>query len=410
MIRPLAANYAYSAFTALATLLLVPLYVHRLGGGWGELALCLTLQGLLFLADGALSPLLLRDAARATRATAWPVYRHFLRWYVAVAAVLFLAGQAALSAFGPHDAVLLPALRIALVQFAFQFVNGAAIAFLIGRGHQREANLRLIAFAAAKHATALLLLVRTPTATAFLGAFALVSAIEFASNGLRLRQQRDVASVEDGRDAPPLLDDGRRTVLFVAASVLGLVAGQTDRIYLALTQPADRYGIYYLAGSVLLSLLGLQVPAMRSFLPALSIAERPRAVAASMLGVLAVTIIVPALVTMLFAQPLLALWLHDAVLAGEAAPILRLLMPALVMNALYAPAGLLLLRAHRYVTLTAMNATILIAQLLVLYLLTPSAGILAGAFAWLTCGVVQLAVAIAVWRGAIATGTPGPMH
>ena len=394
---PLAANYGYTAFMALVTLLLVPLYVRLLGGAWGQLAICLTLQGFLFLAEGTLSPLLLRDAARARGANAWLAYRHFLRRYAAVAIALFLLAQAALSLFDPDDAALVPALRIALVQFLFQFANGAAITFLIGRGRAREANLRLIAFAAVKHAAALLLLVRMPTAVAYLCAFALVSAIEFAANQWRLRRERSVPSMP-GDDAVAAIDDGRRTALFVGASALGLAAGQIDRVWLALTQPADRYGIYYLAGSVLLSLLGLQVPAMRSFLPSLAVAERPRRVAASMLGVLAATIIAPAIVAMLFAQTLLTLWLHDATIAAEAAPILRLLMLALVMNALYAPAGLLLVHARRYATIAAMNATILVAQALVLYLLTPRAGILAGAFAWLACGVAQLAVAIAVWR------------
>lgn len=179
---------------------------------------------------------------------------------------------------------------------------------------------------------------------------------------------------------------------------------------LALSQPAPRYGVYYLAGSVLLSLLSLQVPAARTFLPLIATGENARATAAAMLAVLAATIAAPAILVALFPQALLELWLHDAAIAAEGAPVLRLLMLALVMNALYAPAGMLLVHAHRYGTIAAANAIIFAAEAVVLYIAVPRAGILAGAFAWLACGVVQLAVAIGVWRSHIArdrASTPG---
>lgn len=398
MLRPsasLASNYGYTAVMALVTLFLVPLYVRLLGDAWGQLAVCLTVQGLLFLADGTLSPLVLRDAARARRAGAWPGYRRFLRWYGAIAIVLFVLGQVALVALQPSiDAGLVPALRIALLQFAFQFANGAAIAFLIGHGHEREANLRLVGFALAKHGTALMLLLCVPTATTYLSAFAAVSVIEFFVNCLRLRGERRTSSYAEAAT----IDGWRGTALFVGASALGLATGQLDRVYLAFALPATRYGVYYLVGSVLLSLLSLQVPATRTYLPLIATAERPRAAAASMLKVVAVTIIAPALVTMLFARPLLMLWLHDAAIAAEGAPVLRLLMLALAMNALYAPAGALLVQARRYATIAAMNAAILVIQAVILYLLAPRVGIVAGALAWVACGAIQLAVAIVVWR------------
>lgn len=392
---PLASNYGYTAFTALVTLLLVPLYVRLLGGAWGQLAICLTVQGFLFLADGTLSPLVLRDAARTDRADAWAGYRRFLRWYGAIAIALFLLGQALLVVLRPSiDVDLVLALRVALVQFGFQFANGAAIAFLIGHGRQREANLRLVGFAVAKHVSALLLLMWKPSATAYLAAFAAISAVEFVANHLRLRRERRASSAA----TISVIDTGRGTALFVGASALGLVAGQIDRVYLALTQPAARYGVYYLVGSVLLSLLSLQVPAARTFLPLIATSQRPRAVARSMLKVLAVTIIGPAIATALFAHGLLALWLHDAAIAAEGAPVLRLLMLALVMNALYAPVGMLLVHAHRYTTIAAMNAAILASQVVVLSLLAPRVGIIAGAFSWLACGAIQLVVAVGVWH------------
>lgn len=409
LLEPLAANYGYAAFAALATLLLVPLYVRLLGPAWPALALCLTLQGVLFLADGLLSPLVLRDAARARGASAWMTYRRFLRAYVACAGVLVLLGLVATTLLRTRGGDgLVPALRLALLQFGLQFANGAAIAFMIGHGRQREANLRLAGFALAKHAAALLALLAWPVAAAYLGAFAAVGAIEFTANHVRLRRALRTAQAAAG--GAPAVDGGRRLALFVGGSALGLAAAQLDRVVLALSQPAPRYGVYYLAGSVLLSLLSLQVPAARTFLPLIATGENARATAAAMLAVLAATIAAPAILVALFPQALLELWLHDAAIAAEGAPVLRLLMLALVMNALYAPAGMLLVHAHRYGTIAAANAIIFAAEAVVLYIAVPRAGILAGAFAWLACGVVQLAVAIGVWRSHIArdrASTPG---
>ncbi|MGN6517844.1 MAG: lipopolysaccharide biosynthesis protein [Dokdonella sp.] len=399
LLEPLAANYGYAAFSAFVTLLLVPLYVRLLGGAWGQLALCLTLQGFLLLADGTLSPLALRDAARTPSANAWAQYRRLLRRYVIVALACMLVGELLLGhAWAGVDAGLRLALHIALLQFGWQFANGAAIAFLIGRGRAREANRRLVAFALAKHALALALLARAPTAATYLGAFAAIGAVEFFANYVSLRREHGAATGA----AAPAAESGARTALFVGASALGLVAGQLDRVVLALTQPAQRYGVYYLAGSVLLSLLSLQVPATRTFLPLIAAGGRPRAAADSMLGVLATTIVAPAVLIALFPYDVLALWLRDAAIASEGAPVLRLLMLAAIMNALYAPAGLLLVHAHRYATLALVNASMLAAQAAVLYLLVPHAGILSGAIAWVVGGAIQFLVAIAVWRGGIA--------
>ena len=401
LLDALAANYGYAAFAALATLLLVPLYVRLLGAAWGSFALGLTLQGFLFLADGMLSPLLLRDAARARAAHAGIAYRRFLRRYARLAVVLVVGGQLLLSLpLTGIDGDLVPVLRLALLQFGFQFANGAAITFLIGRGRQREANLRLVAFALARHAAALAVLAAVASAAACFAASAVVGAIEFTVNWRRLRGERGAADDADAAVVRP--DPGHRIALFAVGSALGLVAGQLDRVVLALTQPAPRYGVYYLAGSVLLSLLSLQVPATRTFLPLIARGAGARTAARAMLAVLALTIIAPALVIALFPQAVLLLWLHDAAIAAEGAPVLRLLMLALAMNALYAPAGLLLVQAHRYGTITLVNATILLAEALLLYRLLPDAGILAGAIAWLACGAIQLPVAVGVWRSGIA--------
>ena len=94
-----------------------------------------------------------------------------------------------------------------------------------------------------------------------------------------------------------------------------------------------------------------------------------------------------------FAPTALNLWLHDTAIASAGAPSFRLMMLAAAMSALFAPTGMLLLHQHRYAAIAALNATILAVQALVLVVLTPRLGMLAGACAWLACGAIQLAYA-----------------
>jgi len=110
---------------------------------------------------------MLRDVARAAaQGRAQQAYARFLRWYALPAALLFVIGQIVLSAYAqyragqsaPLSADLLWAIRLALLQFAFQFSNNAAIGYWNGREQQGRANRRLAAFALTKHAAALLTL------------------------------------------------------------------------------------------------------------------------------------------------------------------------------------------------------------------------------------------------------------
>jgi len=358
--------------------------------------LCLTIQGFLFLLDAAIAPLMLRDVARAQAAGHGPAsYQRFLRLYAGVAALVFVAGQAAalLVASGGVEGIesmptdLRCALHLALVQFLFQFSNNAAIGYWNGIQRQRHANMRLVTFASIKHSLALMLVLRWHTATAYLLPFALIGAIEFVMNYRLLRAERTMLPNES------IKGDWRDVGGFAVATALGLAAAQVDRWYLSLTLPADRYGIYYLSGSLMLSMFSMQVPISRVFLPRMATALLPSAVARSMRLVLLVLIVLPSLTLAAFAPAAMQLWLHDSAIARAGAPSFRLMMLAVAMSAMFAPTGMLLLHQHRYASIAALNVTILVVQVLVMVALTPRLGMLAGACGWLACDAIQLAYA-----------------
>ena len=396
LIANLASNFANVGVLALITLVATPLYVHALGSAWNEVALCLTIQGLVFLLDAAVSPLMLRDVARAHRAGQGSAgYRRFVRLYLGIGILVFAIGEIATILVAtlrfetaPLAADLRRALHLIFVQFLFQFWNNAAIGYWNATDQQQRANTRLTVFTLTKHALALPSVLVWHTATAYVLPFALVSAVECWANHRRLRAERVTPLVAHGNG-----DDWRDIGRYGFATALGLATTQVDRWYLCVALPADRYGAYYLASSFMLSIFSLQAPIIRAFLPRIATAEFPDADAGLLRRLLLVTIGLPSLALAAFAHAALAFWLHDAAIADAAAPTFRLLMFVVAMNAFFAPTNVLLLHRHRYRQITAINATILVAQLCALTLLTSRIGMLAGAGAWLAWGLIQLACA-----------------
>jgi len=307
------------------------------------------------------------------------------------ALVTVIAYQRSLTA-APMPTELVWAIRLALLQFLFQFPNNAAIGYWNGQQRQVFASSRLAGFTLAKHALALLALTCvSASAVAYMLPFAVIGALEFTMN--RRRVLRDCPAPTASSESQNSIADWRDIAGFAGATALGIATAQIDRAYLSLALPTAAYGSYLLASSLMLSLFSLQMPVQRAFLPRMAISRAPREVAAAMLKLVVVILVFPCLAMAAFPEWVLRLWLHDPAIAVEAAPTLRWLLIAVAMNALYAPSALLLLQAHRNALMARINAAILAAQFAVLVVLTPRLGMLAGGIAWLTCAAIQLLVA-----------------
>ena len=414
LLGDLGANYAYVGLMACITLFVVPQYVRALGANWSSVAICLTIQNVLFLMDAALAPTMLRDVARAqANGGAALMYQRYLRFYAGLAVsafivallVLEMLNRARAASGTPLPPDLLLALRLALLQFLFQFSNNAAIGYWSGQGRQRYANLRLAAFALFKHACALLLVTRWRDAAAYMVPFAIIGAIEFGAN-FRLLRAGATSSTNIPANANATADGWRDSAGFAFAAVLGIATAQIDRVYLTFTLPAADYGIYYLLSSLMLSFFSLQPPIYRAFLPRIATAAEPRALALAMLKLHLVLIVLPSLLLATMPQTALDLWLHNRQIASAGAPTFRWLMIGVAMNALYAPAAMLLVNAHRYRAIASINGAILVLQAIVLFTLTPRLGMRAGACAWLACSGVQLFCGVWIWRSRFGARAP----
>ena len=417
--RQLAGNlfssYAYLGLMALVTLFVLPVYVRTLGPAqWGSVALCITLQGFLLAMDVALGPLMLRDVARAAAAGRLRnVYRRFLKIHASLALPIFVAGQIALLVFERYPAPfgdpiasdLAWALRLALVQFLFQFSNNAAIGFWNGQQRQGFANGRLACFAFAKHGIALLLVTQWAAgAVAYMAPFAIVGAIEFMLNFATVRRELPVPT----GSAPIAEDttDWHGVAAFGVAVAFGMMTAQIDRVFLALSLAPQQFGVYFLVCSLMLSLLHLQAPIQRAFLPRIATADSPYRAALTMMKVSIALLSLPCLALAAVPELVLQLWLHDPAITAQGALPLRLLLVAAAINAAVGPSNALLLNQHRYRFMAVLNAAILGVQCATLVALTPVFGMTAGALSWLACAAIQLICAAVVWRAASATASP----
>lgn len=398
----LGSSYAHILLMAAVTLCAVPVYATRLGPQeWGIVALCLTLQGALHALDIMLAPLMLRDVARAAAlGQAAHGYQRYRRLYGGLGLALGFAGGLLLLLL-PPGALTLP-LALALLQFVLQFANHAAMGYWHGLQQQAQANLRLALFQALKHASALVIVCWVdPSAWAFLCPFVLIGALEWALN-----QRRVLAALPRTPAALATRTDWGDLRRYALAAGLGLLCTQIDRIVLSLALPLSAYGQYYLLCSLLLSALSLQVPVQRAFLPQIATASASRAPARAMLRTSLLLLVLPCLIAAAGAESLLRIWLGPTSLAPESTTTLQIMLVAAALIALYGPTGAEWLSQHQYRRLALLHGITLLLQLAILLGLGSTHGMLAGALAWLSLGLLQALAAL--WaRRAAARPAPG---
>lgn len=408
LIGNVVANYAYVFVMGVITLLATPIYVQRLGASqWGLVALCMTAQGVLLLLDAGLGQVMPGQIARAVRSgQAVSVYSMSLRIYgcIALAACALgqlLVPQVAAGLAGPNAALqsdLEVVLRLVLVQFLFQFPNNAALAYWNGTEQQRVANLRQAGFAASKHGMALLLVIGwQPSAMAYMLPFALLSAVEFLANWRKIRAD---ASAHQPHAAAQTLSVRQLLASaggFSVAVVLGMLTAQMDRLYLARAVSTELFGYYVVVSNLALTLMHLQGPIQRAFLPRIIVAEHAlKRMVWQMLGLIALTSVLPCIALASVAEPLLRLWLNNAEIARVGAPVFQLIALAVGLNGLYGGVHTLFIRDNLYARLIVLNLVILVAQFALLSTLVERLSIVAGGAAWLLGCSLQVAYGLVV--------------
>ena len=353
--RNAASGFAAMVFLSALSLVTIPLYVRLLGKDqWGIIAACASLQMVFSFVDSGFSQIVPRwvaqhagDAARLRGYTAL-----FARTYLAMGAATLVALQLGANALAtswfkvPTQSVgdMELAVRLIALQLAFQFLNSLSISVWGGLQQQWQSSWRTCLFAALKHGVALTALLSTgPRAWAYAAAFASVSLAELLINASAIRRQFPALPATAARPSQgylPLLPFWREVSLMSMGVVVGLAASQLDRVVLSRSASVAEFGVYVVVANLAFAFLQLPAPLARAFFPRLvNEVAAQGAVTRRTFGLFAGSTIVagalPAMVASLYADALIAAWLHDPHFVVVGTIPLRLLLWSVAINVCY---------------------------------------------------------------------------
>ncbi len=402
-LRNTAFNFVGVIWRAGLSILLIPFYVTRLSPQeWGLVAFCIALQGILALCEVGLGQLIPREISRAKASGGSNLSRTFGIFsaaYLGVGAVVAAPGflfagwiqtqwlQGTAAASSSHIEV-----RLAFVMFFFQFWNAVHLGFWNGTQEQKTVNVRQTLFATAKHGTAaLLVMLWSPTAAAYLIGFTTLTVVEWSVNRWSIRKElANESALVRLTDVLALL---KETAGFSVAIFAGMAVSQIDRFTLSSLVSLADYGRYIAVASLGLAFFQVQGPVLNAFLPRLS-TELPRGERRS-LRQLALAVVVlnllPSLLMAALAPTILRWWIRDAQLQSVGALPLQLIFLAVGVNSLYQIFYQQMVVFGSAKVIGTINVVNLIVGSAFMLYFAPRIGVEAGGWVWLLCATLQLA-------------------
>lgn len=401
--KNIAANFGGSLWTALVSLLFIPVYLHFLGvEAYGLVAIFATMFAMFAVLDMGLIQTLIREIARlAVLPDSAREMRDLLRTleipYVGMGLligllVVFIAPWIAhewvnnqtLSTQSVETAVILMGLMIA-IQWPLGFYSGG----LVGLQEQVLLNFVNGAMALGRGvASALVLWQLAPTIEAFFWTqfVASVAHILIVSRLLWRKLPADPRP-------PHFRFDLLRGVWRFAAGVtgIGLVSSllmQLDKIILSKLLSLEVFGYYAIANVVSMNVYRLFGPIYSAIYPRLTnlVALGSRNELADFYHksaqFLAVAVFPAVAILIFFSNELLQIWLQDPVIADAAAPIVSILVIGTLINGImHIPYGLQLAAGWTSLALHFGVISVVIFGILLL-VLTESYGVVGAAMAW----------------------------
>lgn len=408
-----AANLAGQAWVTLTQLLVIPLYIKLLGiEAYGLMGFFVALQATVQILDLGLSATVTREIARCRSldgglADARSLMKTVSIAYIALATMICLVVVLAapllatrvihaesLDPAAVRDSVMLMGLLIP-VMWGTNLCN----AVLMGLERQVQVNILRTAMvtASALGAVLVLWLVSADIRAFFLWQLCAGLATWAAAAWLSLR----ALPVGAARFRPGLLRALWRFAAGMSAiSVGGIVLMQLDKWVLISLLPLSSYGHYMLALALANALYFVITPLFSSIFPRMSLLHAQRDLPAqsrlyhSSAQFIAAMVLPLATVISLFSEPILMLWIRDADVARNAAPIAGIFVWGTALNGLMnVPYALQLAEGRPSIALK------LVALKLVLFvpaivLLTLEFGVIGAATAW--CALNALYVIVGV--------------
>lgn len=353
--RNVVANLAGRFWTALLSLVMVPLYVNILGvEAYGLVGLYATLLAVFSLLDLGFSTTLNRELARlSTEPGRAQEARNLVRtievvyWALAgvIAVVMLLVSPVIaqhwvhaqhLSTATVQQAVFAMGLVVAL-QFPFALYQGG----LLGLQRQVELNVLMAVMATAQSGGVLLILwFVSPTIQAFFGWQLLVNALQTILSAILLWRYLPAAAGRLRFRKEALASIWHFAAGVMGITILALILGQLDKIILSTLLPLTAFGYYVLAGNVASQLYAVVYPIFQALFPRFSqlvaLGDEPalKRLYHQSCQFLSVAVLPMATILALFAPEVLRLWIRNPAVVANAHLPMTLLVIGTALNGL----------------------------------------------------------------------------
>lgn len=350
----LVASYAGQLWVALMSVLFIPVYVSLLGlESFGIIGFYAYLQASLVILDLGLRTALSRETVRYFSGQNLEKYRDLVRsieLIFLVFALLLVVGIGVTADwlsgrwFVLKDltpSVVGSCLKIMGFIAAFRFIEGIYSSILLGQQRHVLLNILLAFSATLKGVGAVFILVFI---AADLKNFFLWQALVSLLSLLAMMFFAYAAIGPSSRRAEFSLSELKRiksyALSIAAASVLGVIIANSDKLLLSTLLPLSEFGVYALSATIASFILTLAGPINQTWLPKLTELAVEKKVSqlkntfhigAQISSLLIGTL---AIVLLIYANTFLLLWTDDEELSAKIAPVLRILVVGNLFSAI----------------------------------------------------------------------------
>ncbi|EKR1422898.1 oligosaccharide flippase family protein, partial [Salmonella enterica subsp. diarizonae serovar 50:z:z52] len=321
---------------------ILPYYLHILGATqWGIVAICITIQALMLLADMGMAQIMPRDIAKHSfdKNKLYAIYNGFYKVYLYLA--FFISTTIVILSYYivyhwlnvaiKYDTLV--CIILLAIQFLFQFPNNANIGFWNGTLQQHKSNIRQCFFFTLRHIIAFTLVYNWPSAISYQIGFCLVAICESLINSYNIYSELKSYNCKK-EYLFSIKKIFSESGALSAAVLIGLLVTQLDRIILSRTLDLTIYGYYILGATLAQYFLQLQYPLLRVFFPRLAINLNKKTIFA-LLKCMCLFCVLPCIIMIIIAPYFLKYWLNNYQAAMVALWPLRLILGAIAINSLY---------------------------------------------------------------------------
>lgn len=413
MKRNILANYVGAACVALAPVFALPWYLAYLGpelfGLVGFVALVQALMGLL---DAGMAQALVRaftvqlegDTGGLRRAANLLFGFERLYWGFALAAggLILLFSHEIARYWLVLERVSIDqgqyALWGAAVIFTLQFPGSIYRSVLVGAQAQVRLNVVLALAAVVRHLGGVVVVSLQPDLGSYLVWHALIAGLETL---LRARLAWDTLGSRrrlSTWDPVQMRDLWKSVAAMSAASWLGALSVQMDKIWVSKLVSIEQFGYYTIAATVATGLLQIVYPIMQAALPS-AVQLRDDYVALQrlsfrLLGLFAVIVCAGAIAFVFLGKWSLAMWLQDPVAIEFVYPTLSLLLVGTALNTFYNVGYMHWIVHQKTSRILQVNAIALMLSMLLIAPLVIAYGPNGAAFGWLSINFIGFVLSL----------------